>query len=115
MIRLTAIVLLCLSVSHPLVAAPKWLDLYKEGLDLMEEKRYQDAALKFLRALEEKDRDNEKERLSGMRTVEYFPHRELGICLYHLGISDFAKEELRISLNQSWSRRAENYLGGLGN
>jgi hypothetical protein len=78
---------------------------------LAERGNLQEAALEFLRAIRIKDRDNDRERLSGMRTVEYFPHRELGIALLELGIHDYARRELTLSLEQKASDRARQALG----
>jgi tetratricopeptide (TPR) repeat protein len=90
--------------------SPVWLTQYQRGERLVRQGNCQEAALHFLRAIREKGSDNERERLSGTRTIQYFPRRELGICLYYLGIHDFAEEELRASIRQSPSTRATTYL-----
>jgi tetratricopeptide (TPR) repeat protein len=93
--------------------APSWLTQYQRGERLMGQGDYQQAALHFLRAIREKGADNERERLSGTRTIPYYPRRELGICLFYLGIRDFAQEELQASIQQSPSDRARSYLNRL--
>jgi tetratricopeptide (TPR) repeat protein len=93
--------------------APAWLTHYQRGERQLSQGQHQEAALSFLKAIRIKDRDNERERLSGTRVIAYFPRRELGIALMHLGIADFAEEELRISLSQNPSDRARNALQSL--
>jgi hypothetical protein len=41
---------------------------------------------------------------------EYFPHRELGICYFHLARIEEAIEELELSMSQTPSARARYYL-----
>jgi hypothetical protein len=105
--------LLVLSSTALSAQTPRWLANYQRGERLVAQGKCEDAALFFLRAIREKDSDNERERLSGTRTIAYYPRRELGICLIELGILDFAEEELRTSIRQSSSVRAQVALRGI--
>jgi len=105
---LTAIILfLC---SQTAFAGPQWYELYKAGCDDMKYGSWESAAAKFQEAVKFKPRDSSKKRVGVMRT-EYFPHREMGICFYNLGDLEKAREELSISLRQSSSKKAREYLG----
>lgn len=104
------LILLVLSLPNVNAQSFAWLSHYQRGERLAKKGDYQQAAIQFLRAIEEKGNDNERERLTGTRTIPYFPRRELGICLFHLGIQDFAEEELKASIKQNPSDRAQTYL-----
>jgi TolB-like protein len=49
-----------------------------------------------------------------MHFIEYFPHRERGICFYNLGMFKRAVLDLSISLKQEYSARAQEYLSKIG-
>jgi TolB-like protein len=85
-----------------------WYDLYKSGLKAMESGSWQQAADNFEGALKYEATDSNKKRV-GTMFIEYYPHRELGICYYNLGNYARAKEQLGISINQSNSDRAGQY------
>jgi len=56
-------------------------------------------------------RDMWRARTYGLHFVEgYFPHRELGVCLYHLDETPAAIRYLELSLEQEPSGRARHYL-----
>ncbi len=98
----------------PALSEPKWLDHYERGLQAMNAERYEEAVGRFLRAIGERERDMQTVMLSDGRRIDYFPHRELGIALSHLGINDFAREELDVSISYIWTLRAQEALGRLG-
>lgn len=97
----------------PAIGEPMWLDQYEQGVRAMEAERYEEAAVRFLKAIEARDRDTQNTLLSDGRRVDYFPHRELGICLIQLDIRDFAEEELQLSISSIWTLRAQQALDGL--
>lgn len=97
----------------PAIGEPMWLDQYEQGVRAMEAARYEEAAVRFLKAIEARDRDTQNILLSDGRRVDYFPHRELGICLIQLDIRDFAEEELQLSISSIWTLRAQQALDGL--
>ncbi|MBI3111410.1 MAG: hypothetical protein HYZ01_07550 [Ignavibacteriales bacterium] len=98
----------------PALSEPAWLDHYERGVQAMEAERYDEAAGRFLLAIEERERDAQTVMLSDGRRIDYFPHRELGIALMHLGIADFAREELNTSISYIWTLRAQEALERLG-
>ncbi len=57
-----------------------------------------------------KSEDKGKTRAYGAVFIEYFPNREMGICYYHLGEMPRAREFLILSLQQSASERAREFL-----
>jgi TolB-like protein len=93
-----------------LSAQAKWYQSYDMGQQSMKAGNWKQAADYFKAALQVKAEDKSKTRSSGAMFIEYFPHRELGICYYFLGQLDLAKYELRLSLQQAFSRRASIYL-----
>lgn len=88
----------------------QWHVSYKSGLQAMERGEWSQAIENFQAALQVKDRDSKKMRASGVTFIEYFPHRELGICYFHLGENERAKQELTTSLAQEFSEKAKNYF-----
>ncbi len=88
----------------------KWYKHYYLGLQAMKNGNYQQAAKHFKATLRAKSKDKKKIRAYGTIFIQYYPHRELGICLFHLGQLQEAKRQLQISLSQAPSRRAREYL-----
>ncbi len=88
----------------------RWYKHYFHGLQAMKSGNYQEAAKHFHACLRVKSSDKKKTRAFGAVFIEYFPHRELGICLFYLGQPELAKKQLRISLQQAPSVRAREYL-----
>jgi len=105
----TLICLLMLAFA-PGPAGDEWYTLYEDGKSFLEKGEYEQAAAKFRLALEDRDEDRENARTYGVNFIEYFPHRELGACLYHLNRWEEAKRELETSLQQTPSSRAREYL-----
>ena len=95
----------------PLFAGiPRWYNAYKEGLDAVEAGNWQKGVSLFQEALQVKHQDSNKTRAFGTIFIEYYAHRELGICYYHLGDIENARKHLSLSLRQSYSDRAKVYL-----
>lgn len=92
-------------------AADQWHKAYARGLEAMERKEWQTALNYFANAIQEKSADKGKTRAYGTVFIEYYPNREMGICYYHLGDLQRARELLELSLRQSSSARAKDYLG----
>ena len=104
-----SVLLICLFAIN-VWAAGEWYKQYQKGLEAMEDQKWQEAAAHFRIALKIIPVDKKKARTYGLHFIEYFPHRELGICLYHLGEIDAAQKHLTISLQQEASDRARDYL-----
>ncbi len=80
----------------------------------MKKGQYSEAIEKFDLALKVKSRDVKKIKTYGMHFIEYFPHREKGICYYYLGRIADARRELEISIRHQYSERAQNFLNKIG-
>lgn len=88
----------------------QWHSFYRAGVRAMEQGDWNRAIDSFQQAIKNKYWDSKKIRATGVTFIEYFPHREMGICYFHLGDLERAKQELTMSLAQSPSERAKNYL-----
>ncbi len=104
------ILFLFFTLSYLRAGTPQWYNAYKNGQKAMETSNWQSAVNYFQEALKGQGSDSGKLRAFGTIFIEYYPHRELGICYYELGNIEKAREELTISMNQSSSRRAKMYL-----
>jgi Glucodextranase, domain B/Curli production assembly/transport component CsgG len=111
----------CQSAGSSDYAVPRfsnWWNFYELGLSQQNSGDYKSAARQFEIALGTipgatygADRDIWRARTYGLHFVEgYFPNRELGVCLYHLGRYPEALENLNRSLDQTPSSRAKHYL-----
>jgi TolB-like protein len=92
------------------ISLAQWHVSYRIGLEAMRQGEWSRAVEHFQRALQVKTQDTRKIRSAGAMFIEYFPHRELGICYFNLGDLARAKQELETSLAQTFSERAKNYL-----
>ena len=97
-----------------LQAGGEWFKVYDEGLKTMEKGDYQQASALFKDAIKGNPTDKQKVRTYGLHFIEYFPHRELGVCLYNLGDTAGAQRELKISVQDEPSERANEYLRQIG-
>jgi TolB-like protein len=106
----TCLLCLLLFINVTYGGTPEWYTAYDNGLKAMQQQNYKAAADYFKQALKIKDKDSGKQRAMGTIFVKYYPHRELGICYYYLGNINAAIEELNLSMSQSGSNRAQQYL-----
>jgi TolB-like protein len=113
-IAIMTIFFLSILLFTPVLAGGEWYKIYQDGLDAMEKGDYKAASELFIQAIQGNADDNENVRTYGLHFIEYFPHRELGICLYQLGEKKGAQQELQISMKMEPSDRAKQYLGQLG-
>ena len=97
-----------------LYAGGEWYKDYEKGLEAMERGDYQAATTFFESAIQQNPRDDSKVRTYGMHFIEYYPHREIGICYYHLGDLDRARRELKMSMDYEPSERAKQFLAQVG-
>ena len=91
----------------------QWHVVYQAGLEAMRQNEWNRAIEKFQLALQVKNQDAKKVRSAGTMFIEYFPHREMGICYFNLGDLTRAKQELETSLMHVFSERAKNFLDRL--
>ena len=109
------VILILFGILVPTVfSGGKWYNFYNDGIELMKAERWSRAIEKFNEALKVKNKDVKKIKTYGMHFMPYFPHREKGICFFHLGRIDDAKRELKLSLRQQYSPRAQEHLAKLG-
>jgi tetratricopeptide (TPR) repeat protein len=108
--RVLALVLVVAIVSPAGVAlAQGGRDLYVKGLEHMDARRWAEAVQSFEAAIATEPRENRGARLYGMR-YGYFPHRDRGIALYHLGRFDDAVAALEESIRQGSTPAAVKHL-----
>lgn len=109
-LKLPISLLLCLSMASLAAADEAWYKSYENGRQAVERGDWSSAASHFAAALAQKSRDTNKIRAYGTVFIQYYPNRELGICYYHLGDLQRARQYLELSLSQSPSARAQEYL-----
>jgi TolB-like protein len=88
----------------------EWYEYYQDGLDLMNKNNWQAASENFKKAIAIEDKEAKKVKTYGMHFIEYYPHRELGICFYNLGDMENARAMLGLSNQQQPSARATEYI-----
>jgi TolB-like protein len=91
-------------------ADDKFYNYYEKGLEYMESGDYNRAIVELKSAYSLQFEDAKKKRTYGTKFIEYFPHRETGICHYYLEEYDNAKQELDLSMSYKPSKRAGEYL-----
>ncbi len=89
--------------------ADEWYEDYQEGVELLKVGDHRTATRKFQSSLSKKAKDTDRIRTYGMHFIEYYPNRELGICLYFLGDTEGAEEYLNVSMSQQPSERAKKF------
>ena len=93
--------------------ADEWFKLYEDGVEAIEKGDYNLAVEKLQQCLQVKKRDTKRIRTYGMHFIEYFPHRELGIAYFNLGLKGRALKQLTVSMKMEPSERAQEYLNKL--
>lgn len=95
-----------------------WWNYYERGVQRLAAGDYEGARADMETALGQRsgarfgyDEDAWRVRTYGMHFLNgYFPHRELGVALFHLGQHAQARRELETSVEQTPSGRAKYYL-----
>lgn len=88
----------------------RWYHYYERGLSFADGEFWQKAERDFRSALQQREGDQRRARTYGVRFIEYFPRRELGIALFHQKQYQESIKELDLSLNAVVSAKAEFYL-----
>lgn len=88
----------------------RWWNYYDRGLSFSDGRFWKEAEADLRKALEQRDRDQRRARTYGMHFTDYFPHRELGVVLFHKVDYEGAIQELETSLKSVKSAKAEYYL-----
>lgn len=93
----------------------QWYKDYEKGIEKLKRVDYAGAATYFQKCISIKNKDSKRMRTYGMHFIEYFPHRQLGICYYYLNKFDDAERELNLSMMDEASSEASAYLQKLKN
>ncbi|MBI2422690.1 MAG: hypothetical protein HYV27_07660 [Candidatus Hydrogenedentes bacterium] len=89
----------------------RWWNYYERGRSFLDGGFFVEAEQDLGRALKERDEDQRWARTYGLHFVpQYFPNREYGVALYHLGNFQGAAAALETSYEQQPSARAACYL-----
>ena len=89
----------------------RWYHFYERGLSFSEGNCWRKAERDLREALKQRDDgDRKRARTYGMHFIDYFPHRDLGIVLFHRKQYADAIRELEVSLNATVTAKAEFYL-----
>ena len=88
----------------------RWWSYFQRGMSYGEGQFWDLAEADFREAIDQRGPDQRRARTYGMHFLDYFPHRELGVALYHQGRSAEAIKELEESLNSEVSAKAQVYL-----
>lgn len=91
-------------------AVDQFYNYCESGLKYMQARKYDRALADFKSAISLEFEDAHKKRTYDTRFIQYYPHRELGICFYYLGEHDNAMGELQLSYAYKKSNRAEEYI-----
>jgi len=91
-----------------------WYNFYETGQGYMKKGDYDRALMAFQTATSLEFKDTKQARTYGMNFMEYFPHREMGICYYFLGDLDNARKQLQLSQAFARSGRADEFLAKVG-
>jgi len=88
----------------------RWWNYYSRGCWYLELGYPEPAAADFRQAITLREADKRSARTYGMHFWDYFPHRELGVALFHMGRSSESITEIQASLATEDSARAKFYL-----
>ncbi len=88
----------------------RWWSYYERGSSYMAGGFLAEAEADFLKALDGRARDSWRARTYGLHFTEYFPVRELGVCLFRQGRVDEAESRLAEALGMVDTERAHAFL-----
>lgn len=88
----------------------RWWSYYERGKSYLAGQYYEEAAADFRNAIRMRSRDSWRARTYGLHFVEYFPNRELGVALMHLGRLEEASDQVEKSLAMMDTDRGHFYL-----
>ncbi|MCP4353984.1 MAG: hypothetical protein GY795_51720 [Desulfobacterales bacterium] len=88
----------------------RWWHFYERALSFADGGFWTESENDLREAIKQKKDDERRVQTFGMHFIDYFPHRELGIALYHKGNIEDAIKELTTSLINVKSTKAELYL-----
>lgn len=88
----------------------KWWNYYEQAGSFMDGKLWRHAEAALHDALAIRPEDRRRQRKYGYHYTDYFPNRDLGICLYYQKRYPEAISSLTLSLEQAPSAKARYYL-----
>jgi hypothetical protein len=88
----------------------RWWNYYERGISYGDGHLWVQEEADLRDALQQRSQDQRRARTYGMHFLDYFPHRELGVALYHQGKYEEAIQEFEASLKDEKSAKAEFYL-----
>ena len=88
----------------------RWWNYYERGISYIDRKLWLQAETDLRKAISQRAADQFRARTYGMHTVDYFPHRELGIVLFNQGRYHEAIHELEISISTIKTAKAEYFI-----
>ncbi len=113
-IKVVLLSLVTVLMATTIYAGGKFYNYYEEGLAYMKRGDWDRAIEEFKAAVSLEFKDRPNVRTYGMHFIDYFPHREMGICYFHLGDTENASKQLQISQAFSSSKRTSEFLAKLG-
>jgi TolB-like protein len=111
--KLVLLLIVALILPATTYAGGKWYNYYEDGQKYMKLGSWDRAIDEFRSAVSLEFKDKPQFRMYGMHFMDYFPHREMGICYYNLGDAANAKKSLELSMAFAPSKRAREYLDKL--
>ena len=88
----------------------RWWNYYLRGLEQADGRQFEAAQQNLMQAIGLRDGDRRMARTYGMRFMDYFAHRELGIVHWQSHELDSARNELERSIQDTPSAKAYFYL-----
>ena len=89
----------------------RWWNYYERGCSYAEGGYWNEAEGDFQEAIKQRDEDRRRARTYGvLNFIDYFPHREIGICYYHRALYGEAIRELERSIKDTPSAKAYYFL-----
>ena len=88
----------------------RWWNYYLRGLEQADRQRFEAARQDLMLAIGLRDGDQRMARTYGMRFMDFFAHRELGIVHWQMHDLDSARRELERSILDTPSAKAHYYL-----
>jgi hypothetical protein len=95
-------------------AGQSFFEFYQDGMKFAEKDSFDAAIVCFENAIRLRSADEQQARAYGMRFMEYYPNRELGIIYYKRKDLDLAQQYLSMSIQGEPSDRAREYLLQIG-
>lgn len=93
-----------------LAAGEEYIYRYLDGKQFQKNREWKEAVSAYTDAISGNDQEKAQVNYYGMRYGEYLPHREKGICLFHLKQYKEAILELETSYRQVKTRKAKTFL-----